>query len=113
MSKSSKNKSIADKINEFLAPQALLDPEKDQDESNCQFSEFDNEGYDKVPELGQIRKRNVKSLDEVDAKYKGVLSRRSLDDSEDGSEEGNVEEESVDNESGSEGNNYCVIIAVF
>jgi hypothetical protein len=101
MSKTAKNKSIADKINEFLAPQALLDPEKEQDDTNCQFSEFDHEGYDKVPELGQIRKRNVKSLDEVDAKYKGVLARRSLDDSDD-SEESDAGE-SEGNESDLEG----------
>jgi hypothetical protein len=103
MSKPLKKKSIAEKISDFLQPKALLDPEKDPDDSNCRFSEFDKESYDKINEFGQIRKRNTKSLDQVDAKYKGVLARRDIDDSESNSEDGEEDEMEQDGSDVSEG----------
>lgn len=76
--KKSQITSIGDKINELLAPKALLDPEyNSDDETIAKTRRYESEDEQDQPvELSHIRKKNVRMLQDIDAKYSGKISSR-------------------------------------
>lgn len=82
MSTKKKQKPIlADKIAELITPRPLLDPEIDpEDETAAKTHEYDvdedNDDIQANSQLSDIRKKNVKLLQDVDAKYRGKVSSR-------------------------------------
>uniref|UniRef100_A0A2M4AJH3 Putative apoptosis antagonizing transcription factor/protein transport protein n=1 Tax=Anopheles triannulatus TaxID=58253 RepID=A0A2M4AJH3_9DIPT len=68
---------LSDKINKSFDPDAEYSDESGSDEAAPKFSEFDE-----LPEttssagLSEIRKRNVKLLEDIDQKYGGAVSSR-------------------------------------
>lgn len=104
-----KQTSLSDKIADLIAPRRLLDPEIDsEDETAAKTVDFDLEDDNLTNEvtLSDIRKKNVKLLHSVDAKYRGkVTSRKDLEVENDGangdtgdSENSSSAEESEDND---------------
>lgn len=90
MSKRKQKPILSDKIAELIAPRRLLDPEIDsEDETAARAIDYDidDDLDDKEPaaRLSDIRKKNVKLLHDIDAKYHGkVASRKELEmDSDD------------------------------
>lgn len=81
MSKKKQKPILSDKIAELIAPRRLLDPEIDsEDETAARAIDYDiDEEFDTaepVSKLSDIRKKNVKLLQDVDAKYRGKVSSR-------------------------------------
>ncbi|XP_055300563.1 protein Aatf [Sitodiplosis mosellana] len=85
MSKKKQKPILSDKIAELIAPRRLLDPEVDsEDETVARAIDYDIDGEfdtnEPASNLSDIRKKNVKLLQDVDAKYRGkVSSRKDLD----------------------------------
>lgn len=86
MSKKKQTPILSDKIAELIAPRRLLDPEIDsEDETTARAIDYGiDEDFDEnepvVSQLSDIRRKNVKLLHDVDAKYQGkVSSRKELD----------------------------------
>lgn len=101
---SKKPKSISEKISELFTVESLADPENDPtDETTARTSEITVDEIDVSHKFSDIRKRNSVLLKDIDQKYRGVVSKRSLDND---SEDGNSEEEEGDSEDedDSEGN---------
>lgn len=93
--KKKQQKTISDKISELLAPQQLLDPEVDSaDETTAKSRRYDtDEEDDDDPHeidlrLSDIRKKNIKLLQDVDPKYGGYVSSRKNDHSDDDNDDG-------------------------
>lgn len=102
MSKKKQKPILSDKIAELIAPRRLLDPEVDsEDETAARAIDYDiDEEFDTiepVSKLSDIRKKNVKLLQDVDAKYRGKVSSRKdleMDSSEnDEGDDSEIEEE--------------------
>lgn len=102
MSKKKQKPILSDKIAELIAPRRLLDPEVDsEDETAARAIDYDiDDEFDTnepASKLSDIRKKNVKLLQDVDAKYRGkVSSRKDLDmDSSESADEddGDVEDD--------------------
>lgn len=91
---------LSDKIASLIAPKKLLDPEIDSDDETAARNfdyELENESDTEALAFSDIRKKNVKLLHDVDAKYRGkVASRKDFD------MESLDEEESEDDEDDSE-----------
>lgn len=106
MSKKKQKPILSDKIVELIAPRRLLDPEIDsEDETTARTFDYElDDELDRngpVSTLSDIRKKNVKLLQDVDAKYHGkVSSRKDFEMNSDESDEelDEEEEESVDAE---------------
>ncbi len=92
--------SIGDKISELLAPQQLLDPEYNSDDdtvAKARYYDSEEEDHQPTAELSDIRKKNVRMLQDVDAKYSGkISSRNELDMSSEYEESSDSEAEAVD-----------------
>ncbi|XP_037024485.1 protein Aatf [Bradysia coprophila] len=93
--------SIGDKINELLAPKQLHDPEyNSEDETVAKTRYYDSEEEEDnqpVAELSHIRKKNVRLLQDIDAKYSGkISSRNELDVSSEYEESSDSEPETGD-----------------
>lgn len=109
MSKKKQKPILSDKIAELIAPRRLLDPEVDsEDETTARAIDYDiDEDLDEaepVSKLSDIRKKNVKLLHDVDAKYRGkVSSRKELElDSDESDEDDDLDEQNKDDESDEE-----------
>lgn len=94
---------MADKIAELITPRPLMDPEIDlEDETAAKTHEYDvdedNEDDQAISQLSDIRKKNVKLLQDVDAKYRGKVSSRKDFDS-DSEELENISEAEENNQS--------------
>lgn len=81
MSKKKQTPILSDKIAELIAPRRLLDPEIDsEDETAARAIDYeideDFDGNEPVSQLSDIRRKNVKLLHDVDAKYEGKVSSR-------------------------------------
>lgn len=81
MSKKKQTPILSDKIAELIAPRRLLDPEIDSDDETAARAidyEIDDDinGNEPVSQLSDIRRKNVKLLHDVDAKYEGRVSSR-------------------------------------
>lgn len=80
MSKKKQKPILSDKIAELIAPRRLLDPEIDsEDETTARAIDYEldeDEETETVTSLSDIRRKNVKLLHDVDAKYRGKLSSR-------------------------------------
>lgn len=90
--------SIGEKINELLAPKKLLDPEynSDDDETIAKTRHYESEDEQQpIAELSHIRKKNVRMLQDVDAKYSGKISYRNELDMSSGYEESSDSEADV------------------
>lgn len=103
---------LADKIAELITPRPLLDPEIDpEDETAAKTIEYDvdesNEDIQAVSQLSDIRKKNIKLLHDVDAKYRGKVSSRKDFDS-DSDKIGNDSEPTEDGQSDSESDSDSV-----
>lgn len=107
MSKKKQKPILSDKIAELIAPRRLLDPEVDsEDETTARAFDYEiDEEFDSTEpatKLSEIRKKNVKLLQEVDAKYRGkVSSRKELEMDSSGDEEdddSDIEEEEGEEE---------------
>lgn len=97
--KKAKLSSIGEKINELLAPKKLLDPEyNSDDETVAKTRHYESEDEQQpVAELSHIRKKNVRMLQDVDAKYSGkISSRNELDVSSEYEESSDSETETGD-----------------
>ncbi|XP_052860216.1 protein Aatf [Anopheles cruzii] len=69
---------LSDKISKLFIPDAGSGSEESGDETAPKFSEFD-EGPDdpeRSSALSEIRKRNIKFLEDIDQKYEGAISSR-------------------------------------
>lgn len=76
--------------------ESLADPENDPtDETTARTSEITVDEIDVSHKFSDIRKRNSVLLKDVDQKYRGVVSKRSLDDD---SEDNDSEEEDEDDD---------------
>lgn len=106
MSKKKQKPILSDKIAELIAPRRLLDPEIDsEDETAARAIDYEiDEDFDEtepVAQLSDIRRKNVKLLHDVDAKYRGKVSSRKeleMDSDQDESEEDQIEEEKDSND---------------
>lgn len=102
MSKKKQKPILSDKIADLIAPRRLLDPEIDsEDETTARAIDYeideDFDGAEPILKLSDIRKKNVKLLLDVDAKYRGkVSSRKELDGSD---EDDDFEEQNKDDDS--------------
>lgn len=81
MSKKKQTPILSDKIAELIAPRRLLDPEIDsEDETAARAIDYgideNFDGNEPVSQLSDIRRKNVKLLHDVDAKYQGKVSSR-------------------------------------
>lgn len=110
-----KKKLLSDEIADYLQPQELQDPEREEDETAAQtkFSTYSDEEEHVRPQtkiLSDFRRKNVKDITKIDKKYKGeVVSRAELDKSyessdsmeedEEGDSNSEQEESSVEEES--------------
>lgn len=107
MSKRKQKPILSDKIAELIAPRRLLDPEVDsEDETAARAIDYELEDelddIEPVARLSDIRRKNVKLLHDVDAKYRGkVSSRKELDLD---SNESEVEEEEDSDDGDNSGN---------
>lgn len=93
--------SIGEKINALLAPKKLLDPEYNSDDetvAKTRYYESEEElEHQPIAELSDIRKKNVRMLQDVDAKYSGkISSRNELDMSSEYEESSDSEAEAGD-----------------
>ncbi|XP_031624349.1 protein Aatf-like [Contarinia nasturtii] len=82
MSKKKEKPILADKIAELYTPRQLLDPEVDsEDETTARAFDYDlDDDNEPISALSDFRKKNVKLLADVDAKYRGkVASRKDFD----------------------------------
>lgn len=100
--KKSKPSSIGEKINDLLTPKQLRDPEQNSDDEtiakNRYFDSDEEEEYSQpTGELSDIRKKNVRLLQDVDSKYSGkVSSRNELDMSSEYEESSDSEDDAGD-----------------
>lgn len=99
MSKKKQKITLSDKIADLIAPRALLDPEIDSDDETAAKTvdydiEDDGDDFQAISQLSDIRKKNVKLLHDVDAKYRGKVSSRKDFESESDSDD-EVEEEAA------------------
>lgn len=116
MSKKKQKPILSDRIAELIAPtRRLLDPEIDsEDETAARAIDHDlDDDFDEtepVRGLSDIRRKNVKLLHDVDAKYRGkVTSRKDLDmdfHDEDDSEDVEGSDEEVEHEEDSNESEY-------
>lgn len=76
--KKAQSSSIGEKINKLLAPKELLDPEYNSDDETVAKTRYydSEEEHQPTAELSHIRKKNVRMLQDVDAKYSGKISSR-------------------------------------
>lgn len=97
-----KNQLISEQINDILKPQQLIEENDEIEAKFDDFDEFRGEFKNRNFNTSEIRKQNVKQLNELDSKYKGkVVSRKELDQ-EDGDiteSEKSSENESLDDDS--------------
>lgn len=103
MSKKKEKPLLSDKIAELIAPRRLLDPEIDSDDETAARAidyDIEEENEPNSTLLSDIRKKNVKLLDDVDEKYRGkVSSRKDFEmDSQDSSSENETEKEEEEEE---------------
>lgn len=102
MSTKKKQKPIlADKIAELITPRPLLDPEIDpDDETAAKTHEYDvdedSDDIQAISQLSDIRKKNVKLLQDVDAKYRGKVSSRKDFESDSENESEAEEDDHID-----------------
>lgn len=88
MSKKKATTSISDKILDLMTPQAMQDPEIDSDDQTLAktidyFMEDEIADLTENVALSDIRKKNVKLLHDIDAKYRGkITSRKDFEDSD-------------------------------
>lgn len=105
MSKKKQTPILSDKIAELIAPRRLLDPEIDsEDETAARAIDYgideDFDGNEPVSLLSDIRRKNVKLLHDVDAKYQGkVSSRKELEmETSESEENGDFNEDDEDDD---------------
>lgn len=91
MSKKKSSTTLSDKIFDLIAPQPMQDPEIDsEDETLAKTTDYlyEDDGDEPTKTLSDIRKKNVKLLHDVDAKYRGkVASRKDFEESEESDED--------------------------
>lgn len=100
-------KTLSDSIAELLLPQPLLDPEVDaNDETAAKDRYFEEGDGDEEPQavqkLSDIRKRNVKLLQDVDRKYSGKIASRKDFEEDEAESEANADSEDESEEDGSD-----------
>lgn len=103
MSKKKQKVILADEIADLIAPRRLLDPEiDDEDETRAKAIDYElDEEIDDLAATGGLsdfRKKNVKLLQDVDAKYRGKVSSRKELESDEESEQGEDGDEEDDEE---------------
>ncbi|XP_058066439.1 protein Aatf [Anopheles bellator] len=69
---------LSDKISKLFIPDAGSGSDESGDEAAPKFSEFDEvpDGPERSSALSEIRKRNIKFLEDIDQKYEGAISSR-------------------------------------
>lgn len=99
---------LSDKIAELIAPRRLLDPEIDSEDETAARIDYeideDLEKNEAVSKFSDIRKKNVKFLQDLDAKYRGkVSSRKELEMESNESDENDENDEfAIEEEEGEE-----------